>query len=110
VIAATHGKVTDAAVRAQVTAMLSKVSALGEVASVASPYAAVGGADLRSGQIAFANVVLKPVPVTAAQADRFVKTASGGRSRRPGSRCRRIGGGANSSGVSSVGIGAVQRW
>ena len=109
VIAATHGKVTDAAVRAQVTAMLSKVSALGEVASVASPYARGGAAQISgSGQIAFANVVLKPVPVTAAQADRFVKTAQAGAGRDV--RVAVAGGlaeGANSSGVSSVGIGAV---
>ena len=37
VVAVTQGKVTDPAVRSQVEAMLAKVAALGEVASVASP-------------------------------------------------------------------------
>ena len=39
--------------------MLAKVAALGDVASVASPYAPAGAAQIsRSGQVAFANVTL----------------------------------------------------
>src|SRR6266542_6929005 len=38
VVAVKHGKVTDPAVRSQVDAMLAQVAALGDVASVASPY------------------------------------------------------------------------
>ena len=42
VLAVKQGKVTDPAVRSQVEAMLTKVAALGDVASVASPYAPAG--------------------------------------------------------------------
>jgi len=81
VIAVQQGKVTDPAVRAQVTTMLDKVAALGDVASVDSPYGPAGRAQIsRSGQIAFANVHLTTpsikVPISAAH--ELVNTAKAG--------------------------------
>ena len=43
VLAVDHGRVTDPAVRARAQAMLARVAALRDVASVASPYAARAG-------------------------------------------------------------------
>ena len=66
--------------------MLAKVAALGDVASVASPYAPAGAAQIsRSGQVAFANVTLdkQAANVTTAQAKQFVATAQSGRRQRP---------------------------
>src|SRR5947208_2773734 len=52
VVAVKQGKLTDPAVRSQVEAMLTKVAALGYVASVASPYRSAGTAKTAtSGQI-----------------------------------------------------------
>ena len=81
VIAVSHGKVTDPAVRAQVQTMLAKVAVLGDVASVVSPYGPQGVAQISaSGRIAFANVTMTTqaikVPIAAAQ--RFVSTAKTG--------------------------------
>ena len=67
VIAVSSGKVTDATVRAQTQAMLARVAALGEVASVASPYGPHGAAQISpSGQIAFANVTMSEQAVQTA--------------------------------------------
>ena len=57
VIAARSGTVTDPAIRARVTAMLTEVSRLAHVGRVASPYAAGGARQVsRSGTIAYATV------------------------------------------------------
>src|SRR5665213_2506443 len=53
VVAVKQGKLTDPAVRSQVEAMLTKIAALGDVASVASPYGSAGAAQIsHSEQIA----------------------------------------------------------
>jgi RND superfamily putative drug exporter len=81
VVAVKHGKLTDPAVRSQVEAMLAGVSALRDVASVASPYGPAGAAQIsRSGQVAFANVTLtKQAPkITTSEAKRFVSIAKAG--------------------------------
>ena len=55
---ASHGSVDAPAVRARITAMLSKVAAAPGVASVISPYSGRGAAQVsRNGQIAYATVV-----------------------------------------------------
>src|SRR5258707_5338576 len=72
VVAVKHGKLTDPAVRTQVEAMLTKVAALPDVASVASPYSVAGAAQISSsGQVAFANVTLtkQEVKITTSQAN-----------------------------------------
>jgi RND superfamily putative drug exporter len=81
VVAVKEGKVTDPAVRSQVEAMLVKVAALGDVASVASPYGPTGTAQIsRSGRIAFANVTLtkQAAKITTGEAKTFVDTAKAG--------------------------------
>ena len=81
VVAVKQGKLTDPAVRSQVEAMLTKVAALGDVASVASPYGPAGAAQISSsGQIAFANVTLtkQAVKITTSEAKKFVDTAKTG--------------------------------
>src|SRR5437879_65541 len=81
VIAVKQGKLTNPAVRTRVEAMLTKVGALSDVASVASPYGASGAAQMStSGQVAFANVVLtkQAEKITTTEAKRFVKTAQAG--------------------------------
>jgi RND superfamily putative drug exporter len=81
VLAVKQGKLTDPAVRTQVEAVLTKVGALSDVASVASPYGPNGAAQISaSGQVAFANVVLtkQAEKITVAEAKRFVRTAQAG--------------------------------
>ena len=81
VVAVKQGKLTDPAVRAQVETMLAKVGALGDVASVASPYGPNAAAQIaKSGQVAFANVTLtkQGEKVSVAEAKLFVKTAQAG--------------------------------
>jgi RND superfamily putative drug exporter len=81
VVAVTRGSLTDPAVRRQIGAMLTKVAALPDVASVVSPYAAAGSAQLsRSGRIAFADVTLKKQAdkITVAESKQFVRTAKTG--------------------------------
>ena len=59
VFAVEQGKVTDPAARSRIEAMLEQVEALPTVASVASPFAPGGDAQIASsGQVAFANVTL----------------------------------------------------
>ena len=79
VVAVEHGKVTDRAVRGQVDAMLARVAALGDVASVASPYSSAAQIS-SSGRIAFANVTLtkQAAKVTSGEAKKFVDTARAG--------------------------------
>jgi putative drug exporter of the RND superfamily len=81
VIAVKQGKVTDPAVRQQVTAMLDRVAALRDVAGVQSPYAPSGRLQIsHSGQIAFASVSFTQtaIKVSSADAHRFVNTAKAG--------------------------------
>jgi putative drug exporter of the RND superfamily len=81
VVAVKKGKLTDPAVRTRVEAMLAKVGALSDVASVASPYGPSGAAQMSaSGQVAFANVVLnkQTEKITVAEAKRMVRTAQAG--------------------------------
>ena len=109
VIAVKHGKVTDPAVRTQVGRMLSKVAAIGDVASVSSPYGPGGAAQISaSGQIAFANVALRPIDITSADAHQFVNIATAG----AGNGVQvavagQVAESANSSSIDSVGIGAA---
>src|SRR5438034_1847546 len=81
VVAVKQGKVTDPAVRNQVGAMLAKVAALSDVASVASPYGTTGAVQISSsGQIAFANVTLtkQAAKITTGEAKKLVDTAKAG--------------------------------
>src|SRR5712671_1178034 len=48
VVAVKQGKLTDPAVRSQVDAMLTKIAALRDVASVASPYGLAGASQMSS--------------------------------------------------------------
>ncbi|HWB22273.1 MAG TPA: MMPL family transporter, partial [Gaiellaceae bacterium] len=111
VVAVTQGKVTDPAVRSQVEAMLTKVAALGDVASVSSPYGPAGAAQISSsGQIAFANVTLtKQAPkITVSEAKQFVDTAKSGA--KDGVQVElegQVAKAANGTSVSTTGLGAL---
>ncbi len=81
VIAVKQGKVTDPAVRTRAEAVFQKVSALPDIASVASPYAAAASRQIApGGQVAFANVTFTNAAnqnkITAAQARTFVSTVT----------------------------------
>ena len=110
VLAVDHGRVTDPAARARAQAMFSRLAALPDVASVASPYATGASAQISaSGQVAFANVTLtgQATKFSVSQAEKFVDTARAG-----------AGGGlevqvegqvaelANKTSINSVGLGA----
>src|SRR6267378_1977582 len=78
VIAVEQGTLTDPAVRSRVETMLAKVGSLSDVASVTSPYAPTGAAQMSaSGQVAFANVTLRKqaIGITKSEAKQFVQTA-----------------------------------
>ena len=111
VVAVKRGKVTDPAVRTQVEAMLTKVAALGDVASVASPYTPAGAAQISSsGQIAFANVTLtkQAAKITTGEAKRFVATARTGA--RHGVEVElegQVARAANPASISTTGVGAA---
>jgi putative drug exporter of the RND superfamily len=111
VVAVKQGKVTDPAVRAGVEAMLVKVAALRVVASVASPYAGGGAAQISSsGQVEFANVTLKQLAtkVTTAEAKQLVATAETGATN--GVRVAvegQVAEAANPTSISTTGIGAA---
>jgi RND superfamily putative drug exporter len=78
VVAVKNGRVTDPAVRARVQAMLAKVGRLPHVASVVSPYAPAGRAQVsRDGRIAYATVTFDrdAVAVPAADGKTFISTA-----------------------------------
>jgi RND superfamily putative drug exporter len=111
VVAVKQGKVTDPAVRSQVEAMLTKVAALGDVASVASPYGPTGAAQISSsGQIAFANVTLnKQAPkITTSQAKQFVDTAKTGAKNGVQVELEgQVARAANPPSISTTGIGAA---
>jgi RND superfamily putative drug exporter len=111
VIAVSSGKVTDPTVRAQTQEMLARVAALGDVASVASPYGPHGVAQISpSGQIAFANVTLtkQAVKFTTSQAQQFVRTAQAGAGRGLQVEVEgQVAELANKASVSTVGLGAA---
>ncbi len=109
VVAVKQGKLTDPAVRSQVQAMLTKVAALPDVASVASPYSAGAAQTSSSGRIAFANVTLtkQADKITKSQATQFVNTAKtvAGHGVQVGVEGQ-VASAANRSSVSTVGFGA----
>ena len=111
VVAVKQGKVTDPTVRSQVEAMLAKVAALGDVASVASPYGPAGAAQIsKSGQIAFANVTLhKQAPkITTTQAKQLVATAKTGAANGVQVELEgQVARAANPASISTTGIGAA---
>src|SRR5260221_5576871 len=111
VVAVKQGKLTDPAVRTQVEAMLAKVGALSDVASVASPYGPNGAAQIsKSGQVAFANVVLtkQGEKVSIAAAKRFVKAAQAGAKRGVEVEVQgQVAKAASQKSVSSAGFGAI---
>jgi putative drug exporter of the RND superfamily len=111
VVAVKQGKLTDPAVRGQVAAMLAKVAKLTDVASVASPYAPTGAAQISSsGQIAFAKVTLtaQSIKITSSEAKTFVKTAQAGAGHGVEVEVEgQVAKAANSSSISSVGFGAI---
>jgi RND superfamily putative drug exporter len=111
VIAVKHGRVTDPGAKARAQAMLSRVAALPEVVSIASPYGARGRAQIsQSGQIAFANVTLTKQAITysVAEAQQFVNTARAGAG--PGLQVQvegQVAETANKASINSVGMGAT---
>ena len=111
VLAVDHGRLTDPAVRAQAEAMLTKVAALPEVASVASPYAAHASEQISpSGQIAFANVTLNGLSnkFTVGQAQEFVNTARAGAGNGLQVQVEgQVAELANKPSINSVGLGAL---
>jgi RND superfamily putative drug exporter len=110
VLAVDHGRMTDPAVRARAQAILARVAALSDVASVASPYAAAGSAQISpSGQVAFANVTLTGLAtkVSTTQAQRFVNTAREGAGRGLQVQVEgQVAELANKTSINSVGLGA----
>jgi RND superfamily putative drug exporter len=111
VIAANPGKVTDTAIRSRVEAMLVRLSALPEVASVSSPYDAQDANQIsRSGDVALADATLtkQAIHISASQAKQFVataKSASGnGLQVEVGGQVARLSG---STSISSVGFGVA---
>jgi putative drug exporter of the RND superfamily len=111
VIAVDHGKVTDAAMKAQAEQMLARVAKLPDVAGVVSPYSTAGAAQIsKSGQVAFATVTLTKLAqsFTVSQARQFVNTARTGN--RDGLQVAVGGAVAEQSltqGDTSAGIGAI---
>jgi len=111
VVAVKQGKLTDPAVRSQVEAMLTKVAALPDVASVASPYGPAGAAQISSsGQIGFANVTLnkQAVKITISEAKQFVDTAKTGATHGVQVELEgQVAKAANGASISSTGLGAA---
>jgi RND superfamily putative drug exporter len=110
VIAVDHGSIRDAEIRARVEGMLARLSALPDVASVISPYARAGSAQVaHDGKIAFAQVKMtkQANQVTAAEANQLVnsaRAASGdGLQVQVGGQVAEL---VNRPSVSSTGIGA----
>ncbi len=111
VVAVKQGKLTDPAVRARVEAMLAKVAALPDVASVASPYRPKGALQISSsGQIAFANVTLtkQAAKITTSQGKAFVDTAQAGAGHGVEVEVEgQVAKAANGASVSTTGLGAA---
>jgi RND superfamily putative drug exporter len=112
IVIETHsGKVTDAATRTRVTAMLARVARLPSVGSVASPYAAGGARQISSsGTIAYATVVFdkQANSVPLANIKRVIKVAQ---SASDGNLDVQLGGQAievaNKMGVGGLGFGIL---
>jgi RND superfamily putative drug exporter len=111
VVAVKQGKLTDPGTRIRVEAMLAKIAALGDVASVASPYGRHGAAQISaSGQVGFANVTMRgqAIKITTGEAQTFVKTAQAGAGQGVEVEVEgQVAKAANSSSISSVGFGAA---
>jgi RND superfamily putative drug exporter len=112
VIAVTHGRVTDPAVKARVQATLARIAKLPYVGSVASPYsgAAASTRISRSGQIAFANITMTKLEpkFSTSQAQQFVNTARAGAGHGLELQVEgQVAQAANKNSVSSVGLGAI---
>jgi RND superfamily putative drug exporter len=111
VVAVKHGKLTDPAVRSQVEATLTKIAALPDVASVASPYGPAGAAQVSSsGRIAFATVTLtkQAAKVTTSEAKRLVATAKTGEGNGVQVELEgQVAKAASSPSVSTTGLGAA---
>jgi putative drug exporter of the RND superfamily len=78
VIAVTRGRVTDAATRARVQAMLASVARLPHVSEISSPYGRRGATQIApSGEIAFASVTfdVQASKIRPPAAKAFVSTA-----------------------------------
>jgi RND superfamily putative drug exporter len=84
VLHARTGKVTDAAARARIDAVLARVARLPHVAAVVSPYAAGQHAISRDGTIAFATVNFdqRANALPKAAVERVITTAESARSQR----------------------------
>ncbi len=91
--------------------MLAKVAALGDVASVASPYGPAGAAQISSsGQVAFANVTLdkQAIKITTSQAKQFVDTAKTGAANGVQVELEgQVAKAANPASISTIGFGAA---
>ncbi len=111
VLAVDHGRVTDPAVRARAQAMLARIAALRDVASVSSPYAARHTAQISpSGQVAFANVTLtqQADKFSASQAQQFVNTARAGAGNGLQVQVEgQVAEATNTNSISTVGLGAL---
>jgi len=111
VVAVKQGKLTDPGTRIRVEAMLAKIAALGDVASVTSPYGRHGAAQISaSGQVGFANVTMsgQAIKITTSEAQTFVKTAQAGAGHGVEVEVEgQVAKAANSSSISSVGFGAA---
>jgi RND superfamily putative drug exporter len=111
VFSVAHRTLRDPAARARVQALLARVAALPEVASVASPFSAGDAAQIsRSGHIGFANVILDKQgdKFTVAEAKRFVAGVRAGAG--PGLSVAVEGAVAEqtvTNNVSSAGFGAI---
>jgi len=111
VVAVKQGKLTDPRVRAQVEAMLAKVAALPDVASIESPYGPHGAAQVsRAGQIGFANAILdrQAIKITTSEAKQFVDTAKAGAGNGVEVEIEgQVAKAANRTSISSVGFGVI---
>jgi RND superfamily putative drug exporter len=111
VVAVSQGKLTDPAVRVQVEAMLARVAALPDVASVASPYGPAGAAQIStSGQIGFANVTLtaQASKITTSEAKQLVDTAKTGETNGVEVEVEgQVAEASDGGSVSTVGLGAA---
>jgi putative drug exporter of the RND superfamily len=111
VFAVDSGKLTDPAVQSRIEATLRKVAALPFVASVASPFAQGGEAQISgSRQVGFANVFLDrlAIKISTAEAKQFVNTAQSGAG--DGLQVEiegQVAKAANNTSVTGVGYGAI---
>jgi len=111
VIGVSRGTVTAPVVRSRVEAMLTRIAALDNVASVASPYGPAGGGKISpSGQVAIATVTMAPTtPKTPSNAGQiFVNTATAGSGHGVQiAVAGQIAAASSQAGVTTVAIGAA---